>query len=744
MPDSNPVSVPNYLAWKAETRVFASMAAQLGYRTAALSEPGRQPEAISYSSVSPNYLSVFGAAPVLGRDFLPNEDQPGHDHVILLSYGLWQRSFGSDPSIVGRTVRLNREDYLVIGVMPENFRLLGFVPQAWTPLTLTAADRATDARKDRSLYLFARLAPGVTLDQARAQLRILADQDQKDFPAIESHWGASARMLGDFLIYSFGIRSGLSVMMAVVAFVLLIACANVAGLLLTRAISRQKELAIRMSLGASRARVVRQLLTEGVVIALLGGSVGLLLALAGIRILHAGLNFNDAVSAVPLTLDRNVLVFAAAISLASAILSSIAPALKAARTEINTDLKGESRGATSGRSRNRLRVVLVGGEIALSLFLLIGTGLLIRGVYLLDHQKLGFSHDHLLTAGLSLDKARYPDPNKQDQFVRGILSQLRQLPGVAGVAVASNLPATGPGNVTIHIKGQPESHSNETRAALEIVATPDYFEVAGIPLLRGRTFTNDDDASRPHVIVVSQEFVRKNFPGRDPIGQQIQLEIAGAPPAWSQIIGVVADVKSYSEDPRIEPTLYEPWAQHPVPDFSVMLRSDMDPDSLIPSLRHVLGSLDAELPLLRVMSMDQVINHQRAGNPVFSKLLAAFALLALVLSAIGIYGLIAYTVGQRTQEIGIRMALGAKRDDISRMILREGLKVAVIGSAIGLLLAIPLPRLFDSIFQGGLTFGAPAIYPLVVVLMLAVAMLAIFAPARRATRVNPTEALRSE
>jgi predicted permease len=744
VPDTNPVSVPNYLAWKSDTTVFAEMAALEGFRTANLSEPGHQPEAISYSSVSPNYLSLFGVVPAIGRDFLPSDDQPGHDHVLLLSHGLWERRFGSDPSIVGRTVRLNREDYLVLGVMPDNFRLLGFAPQAWTPLTLTAADRAPDARKNRSLYLFARLSPGVTLDQARAQLRILANQDQKDFPAIENHWGASARALPDFLIYSFGIRSGLSVMMAVVVFILLIACANVAGLLLTRAVGRQKELAIRMSLGASRTRVVRQLLTEGVVIALLGGAGGLLLALGGIRILRAGLNFNDAISAVPVTLDTKVLVFAAAISLASAILSSMAPALKAARTEINTDLKSETRGATSSRSRNRMRVVLVGGEIALALFLLIGTGLLIRGVYLLDHQKLGFSHDHLLTAGLVLDKARYPDSAKQDQFVRDMIAQLRQIPGIAEVAVASNLPATGPGNVSIHIKGQPELHSNETRTALEVVATPDFFQAAGVPLLRGRTFTPDDDANRPNVLVVSQEFVRKYFQNHDPIGQQIQLETRDQAPAWRQIVGVVADVKTYSEDPRIEPTLYEPWAQHPVPAFSVMLRSNMEPDSLIPSLRRVLGSLDAELPLLRVMSMDQVIESQRAGNPLFSKLLAAFAFLALVLSAIGIYGLIAYSVGQRTQEIGIRMALGAKRDDISRMILREGLKVVVIGSAIGLLLAIPLPNLFDSIFQGGLKFGAPAVYPLVLILLLAVALLAMFGPARRATRVNPTEALRSE
>jgi predicted permease len=742
--DTSPVSPPNYSAWGKDSSVFSAVTAANEYLTGSLSGSAQQAEPISYAAVSANYFSLLGASPQLGRAFVAGEDEPGHDHVLILSHGLWERRFGADPSIIGRPVRLNREDYVVAGVMPPDFRLLGFEDQLWTPLTLTAADLAPSGRKNRYLYMIARLAPGITLQQARAQINLLAHQAQQDFPGAENRWGGSVRTLPDFLIHNFGIGTALAVIMTVVGFVLLIACANVAGLLLTRAVSRQKELAVRMSLGASRFRVVRQLVTEGLVIALLGGGVGLFLTYLGIHVVRAGLSFNQAISAVPVRLDTNVLLFAALVSLLSAILSSVAPALKASRTAINTELKSESRGGTSGRAHNRLRVVLVGAEIAIALFLLIGSCLLIRGVYLLDHQELGFNHDHLLTAGLTLDKARYTDASKQNQLARSLVTQMQQLPGIKDAALASNLPASGVGTVSVHIKGQQPSRLNEQHTAGDVVVTPDYFRVVGNSMLSGRAFSDRDDVTTPRVVLVNQEFAHKYFQDHDPIGRQIQLDIPDAPSAWSEIVGVVSNVKSYSEDPRIEPQVYELYVQRPVASFSLMLRSTVDPNSLMPALRHLVAGLDSELPLLRVMSMDGVIETQRNGNPLFSRLLATFAILALILSAIGIYGLIAYTVGQRTREIGIRLALGAKQSDISRMILRQGFKVAAIGLAIGFTMALPLPKLLNSIFQGGITFGAPVIYPIVLAVMLMVVLCATLGPARRATRVDATTALRNE
>lgn len=742
LPDVHAVSAPNFLTLRADTRVFAETAAANDWLTGSLTGH-EQPEAIHYEAVTPNYFNIFGAAPVLGRGFAAGEDQPGRNHVLILSHGLWVRRFGSDPGIVGRTVRLNRQDYTVIGVMGADFRMLEFTPQLWTPLTLTAADAAPDARKNRELFVFARLAPGVTLGQARAETQRLAKRAAADYPALEGRWGGSVRTLSDYLVHSFNIAQALAVLMTTVGFVLLIACVNVAGLLLTRAAGRQKELAIRASLGANRWRIVRQLFIEGMTIALIGGGAGLGLTWAGIRLLRSMLTFNEAIAAVPVSLDARVLAFAAAVTLIAAVLSSMAPAMKASRIDISTDLRCEGRAATAGRTQNRLRAVLVGGEIAMALFLLVGTGLLIRGIYSLEHQRLGFSEDHLLTAGIVLDKTRYPDAAKQLLFVRELLPKLKEIAGVEDAAVTVDLPATGAGSAPVHIQGVAESAASQQRTAEHVAVTPEFFAAAGISALRGRTFTEHDDGNEPRVVVVNQEFVRRYLGGGDPVGRQVKLDVGDGPAAWEQVVGVVADVKSYSEQTQVNPLVYEGFAQRPAAGFSVMLKGQAAPDSMIPTLRQAVAAVDPELPLLNVMSMKGVIETQRNGDPAFMQIMSSFAALALVLAAIGIYGLIAYAVRQRTQEFGIRLALGAKRSDISWMILRQGLKIAAIGSAIGLTLAVPLPRLFDSMFQG-LRFGAPGIYPVVLATLLMVAVLAAWIPARRASQVDPMAALRND
>lgn len=454
LPDTNPVSAPNYLAWLADRRVFAEIAAEEDGRTGNLS--GRErPEAIQYASVTPNYFSLFGVTPELGRTFAAGEEAPGRNHVAILSYGLWKSRYGADPTIVGRSVRLDRQNYTVVGVMGADFQLLGFTPQLWTPLTVSASDETPAGRKNRYLYLFSRLRPGITLQEARAEMNVMARRAQQDFPEIEKRWGIAVRTLPDFLVHNFGIANALAVIMTMVSFVLLIACLNVAGLLLTRGAARRKELAVRSALGASRVRIVRQLLTEGLVIAVAGGGLGLLLTILGIRLLRAGLTFNDAISSVPVSLDHHVLEFAACISLISAVLSSLAPSLKASHAQIETDLRSESRTSSAGRARGRLRSVLVGGEIAMALFLLTGSCLIIRGIYRLEHQELGFRLDHLLTARVVLDQARYSDAEKQTKFVSDLMSRLQQIPDVESIAAASNLPATGGDRVPISLEGEP-------------------------------------------------------------------------------------------------------------------------------------------------------------------------------------------------------------------------------------------------------------------------------------------------
>jgi putative ABC transport system permease protein len=763
LPDANSVSAPNYLAWRQAHDVFTGLAAADEFRTANLVVPAGsseqtelppgsvgsssvalgQPEAVRSAAVSSNYFRVLGVSTQVGRTFADGEDQPGHNHVVILSHDLWVRRFAADRAIVGRSVRLNREDYTVVGVMPKNFQILGFIPQLWTPLVLSPADQTADARKDRSLYLFGRLKPRVTLEQARAQFVAFGQRAAESFPEVEKGWGAAARTLPDFTIYTFGIRNGIAIMMTTVGFVLMIACANVAGLLLSRAAGRRKELAIRISLGAGRFRIVRQLLTEGLLIALLGGATGLLLSDWGIRFIHAKMAFNEYTAAVPITLDRNVLLFAVATSLVSAVLCSLAPALKASRADVNASLKDESRSSSASRSQTRLRTVLVACEIALALVLLIGTGILIRGIFATGHQNLGFRPDHLLTANVTLDDAHYKQPLQQTQFVQEVISRLQQTPGIQSVAATSDLPATGPGKFTFQIQDQPELPNTEQRTVIDTVVTSQFFDAASIPLLRGRLFKEMDHNTMRRVVVVNQKFVDRYFQGQEPLGKQIRVDVPRTNREWCEIVGVVGNVKTFSQATRDEPEVYEAFLQRPVSTFSFVVHTSGDPGGSAPALRQAIAQVDAELPLSAVMTMPAVLDRQKGGDTLFSQILGLFALLALVLAAIGIYGLIAYSVGQRTHEIGIRMAMGAGTPHVLRMVVGEGMKVAAIGAAAGFVLALPLPKLFQAMFYD-FPVTARGLYVLVPGVLLVISALATYFPARRATQVDPFQALRQE
>ena len=737
--DASPISFPSYFELREANHVFSDVAATNEYLNVSLTAQG-QSEALRAAAASPNYFSVLGVTTQFGRTFHTDEEQLGREHVAVLSHELWTSHFGSDTSIVGRTIRLNREDYTVIGVMPATFQIMGYTPQLWLPLVVTPESQTVAARKDRPLHVFARLKPGVTIAQARAEVAALAQRAQASYPEIEKGWGATARTLPEFLIYDFGIRTALLVMMTVVGFVLMIACANVAGLLLTRAAGRRKELAIRFALGASRIHIVRQFLTEGLVIAVLGGGLGLLLASSGIKFVRASLSFNDAILAVPITLDRNVVIFSAAVSLLCAVLCSLAPALTSSRADVNTNLKSEGYTASSSRSHSRLRTLIVTAEIAMALFLLVGCGLLFHSLYVIEHQSLGFRVDRLLTAGVTLDSARYQDSARQVAFTREVISRLQHLPGAEAAAASSDLPSTFPNSVTLRIKDQPDPPSNQRLTAIHFVVTPEYFNTAGIAVLGGRTFLDSDATTTARVVVVNQEFAKRYLHGEDPIGKQVQLDVSGKA-EWSEIIGTVGNVKAFSESSRDDPAVYESILQRPVASFFLMVRSSSDPAVLASGLRTEVAQVDPELPLSHMMSMDEVIHRQRFGDAFFSKVLTAFAVLALILAAIGIYGLIAYSVSQRAQEIGIRMALGARSEDVLRMVIWEGLKMSAIGGAIGFSLSLPLPKVFSTIFFD-LHTNEPRLYFIVPAVVFMVATLAAYIPARRAARVDPIGALR--
>jgi putative ABC transport system permease protein len=474
----------------------------------------------------------------------------------------------------------------------------------------------------------------------------------------------------------------------------------------------------------------------------LGGGLGLLFAYKGIDIMRASLSF-DAFKEVGLKVDSNVVMFATVVSIACALLCALAPALRASRTDVTSSLKDESRTATAGRSHSRLRTVLVTGEISFALFLLIGTGLLFVSIFRIQHQNLGFQTENLLTAGITLDDARYKDAEHREAFVRELLPQLQQMPGAEFAAVTSDLPASGAASVTIRIQGQPDLPAGQVLTALDTVVTPDYFRTAGISILQGRPFSEQDTTTAPRVLVVNQKFVDRYLQGEDAVGKHVQLEVSGAPAGWSQIIGVVHNLKTYSQTAAEDPAVYEPFHQRPIGSFSLMVRTKADPDNLASDVRTVASKIDAELPLALLSSMRVVIDQQSVGDAFFSRALGSFALMALALAAIGIYGLIAYNVGQRTHEIGIRMAMGARSQDVLRMIVREGMMMTVIGAAIGLAISLPLPRIFSSIFFN-LNASEPRLYFVVPITIVAVAILATYIPARRAARVDPMNALRQE
>jgi len=736
------VSAVDFLAWRDANHVFDNLSAADPYHGFSLTGAG-EPERLSAMRVTANYFRMLGVSAFLGRTFSPGDDQPGYDHVVVLTHGLWQRRFASDPRVIGKTVAFDGEKYLVIGVMPASFRQSEFLPQVWTPLVLTSQALGPKARDDRSLVLFARLKSNVGLRQARAEMATLARRAEQSYPASERGWGTDVMTLQEYTIQEDKIRAALTLLMTAVLLVLVIACANIANLLLARAAKRQQEIAIRTALGAGRMRLIRQLLVESLLIAVIGGGTGLLLAYWGIDLLRGMLNFNEYVTSVAgdVALDQRVLAFTCLVSMGAALVFGLAPAIRVSASDPQIALR--QGGRTGDLRRGWGRNMLVGGEIALAMVLVIAAGLIIKATAEELGGDYGFDPERVLTAGVSLTNARYHEPARQIAFFESVVDKLRGLPGVEAAAVASNVPFNA-GKLTFSMRGQPVLPVAERNKARYFAVSPDYFGVLRIPLVQGRTFRKSDHARAPRVAIINRAFAKRFFAGQNPMGRYISID-RGEPaePVWSEIVGIVANIKASYNPKEEDAQMYESYLQAPSGEMRIAVRAAGDANLVTASLRSAVSSVDSDQPIGRVLTISRLIDEQEGGDYLLDTLLGIFGAMALVLAAVGIYGVIAYSVAQRTHEIGIRMALGAQRSDVLRSVIGKGMMLALVSAALGLLAAAPLPKLFAATLQGFRVHGL-AIFVSVPVLLLFVVLAAIYVPASRASRTDPMEALHYE
>jgi putative ABC transport system permease protein len=584
----------------------------------------------------------------------------------------------------------------------------------------------------------------VTTEEAQADIGRLGRLAAETFPEVERSWGAATLTLQEFAIRDFDGGALITMLMCLVGFVLLIACANIAGLLLARATGRGKEIAIRLAIGAGRGRLIRQLLTEAGLIALLGSTLGLVLTFWGAKLLRSAFSYNEAMTALQPRVDGHVLFFVAAISILSVVFFGLAPALRARTVDVFGILKNDSATVSTGRRRSRMRSMLVAGEVALALFSLAGAGLMIKGIHDDFYANLGFDPQNLLAAQIRLPDTRYGNEEKKAAFFNELLEKLGTLPGTESAAITSDLPGLGAGTRSFRFKGQEDIPALARQRAQYYAVSSDYLHTADISLIAGRGFTKEDGPSAPPVAMVNESLARHFFPNGDILGKQILIDTDNeTEKRWREIVGVVRDTCKCELLSRTRSEVYEPFLQVPGADAAVMVRTNSNPDSLAPGLREAIWALDKDQPIPNVMSMEQIRSLEVAGGPVVETMLGIFAGLALILAGVGLYGLVAYSVGQRSQEIGIRMALGAGKKDVFRLVLGGGMKLAFIGGAIGLFSALALPRALGALFTDFHIAGG-WIFLLVSALVGGVVVMACYIPARRATRLDPIVALRNE
>ncbi|MEW6127981.1 MAG: ABC transporter permease [Acidobacteriota bacterium] len=708
-----------------------------------------EPERLSGLTVTPTFFPTLGIDPAKGRVFLAEEDQPGRNKVVVLSDGLWRRRFGADPNILNQSITLNGESYNVIGIMPPSFqfgREFAQTVDLYAPLTFTEAQLQPNRWRNEFLTVLARLKPGVTFEQAQTEMdSIAANVRQQYFTGSDASdpgsWGLRLRPLHELIVGD--IRPALLVLLAAVGLVLLIACANVANLLLARAASRQKEVAIRVALGASRMRMIRQFLTESVVLALIGGTLGTLLAIWGINALLK-LNNDLIPRSQEIGLDSRVLIFTLGISLLTGILFGLVPALQSSKTDLHDTLKEGGRSGASGTKRN-VRSALVVAEIALALVLLIGAGLLIRSFTKLQDVSPGFNPENLLVMQVALPGNQYNEPQKIDNFFQQALQSIQALPGVQSAGVASTVPMSGNNSSgSFAIEGRTVQPGEMAPWGNRWQAGSNYFQTLNIPLIKGRFFDDRDVLTSQPVAIIDETMQRKFWPDEDPVGKRISFQRdPQGNPIWREIVGIVGHVRHRGLEGESPVQYYLPHRQLAGNGMFVIVRTANEPSGLASAVRGAIQSVDRDLPVYRVTTMEQVVTDSMTQRRFAMTLLGIFALVALILASVGLYGVMAYSVTQRTHEIGIRMALGAKSGDVLKMVVGQGMVLAVIGLGIGLVAAFGLTRLMTTLLFG-VSATDPLIFAILPLLLAGVAVAASLIPARRATKVEPIIALRYE
>ena len=742
--DTNPCAPANFLDWQRQSQSFDGMAASVSgtSRKVSLSDfyltGGDQPERILGVNVTSNLFDVLGVSAELGRTFTEEENWQGKNRVVVMSHGLWQRRFGSDPSIVGKTITLNGVNITVVGVMPPWFSFPSKEADLWSPMGWNP-NQIAEVRRPHYLRVIARLKPNVTLAQARSEMTGIAEKLEQQYPVTNKKMGLGLAIMKDWAVADASLA--LYVFLGAVGFVLLIACANVANLLLARAATRTKEFAIRASLGAGRERLIRQLLTESLLLSILGGAGGLALAALCNKLVimfsPGGIPRLDEIG-----LDFRVVAFTAGITFLTAIVFGSVPAITSSRTDLNEALKDSGqKGGSSGKGA-LMRNILVVTEIALSLVLVIGAGLLIKSFIRLQQVNPGFDPSNLLTLTTSLQGNNYSKNSQVLAFYQQTMDRIRTLPGVQSATAVIAVPPKGPAWTSdFTIEGRaPDDYGKEVR---HNVILPNYFETMKIPMVSGRVFTDADTSQSQQVVIISEALARRHFGNQDPIGQHMKFSKPEVESPWLTIIGVVKDVKQEGLGAEARPQVYEAFAQDPNQYMNLVIRTSGDPHYLISAVRGEIKAVDKDLPPYDFKTMDEVMSTSVDSQRFTMLLLTIFAGVALLLASVGIYGVMSYTISQRTGEIGIRMALGAQRINVLTMIVRQVLVLVGIGLAVGVGGAMLLTRAMTTLlYDVGAT--DPLVFILISALLTGVAMLACFIPARRATRIDPLAALRYE